>query len=333
MDRRHIIAALANWRAKFGFAGAVGVTLWIFDTYPPASVFWRAIAYYGIVPAVWILAIIFWSPVWYFLRRGRAQTVTSFLTFAIGGGTIGSLLGVSVWLGLRSYTEPSEDGTAPFAVEVRSGCVSDSGPLTLFMVSYPSMFGPTVSPVFYLSYFQITNRQDISSMVTDVDVAAGKAASGPWEDLLPIPLTGTTLHMLGGRPSTAKRVALPHGTARLATPMKPEDMNQSMILSAEPVLESELRKSIPAHGVASGWAAFDSRSHRGLSPGAIYFQVRVRDSAGKNFLTVVELPRKSPEGSSMDINVGSLFASGQVENLRSFSFRYYSDPYPSPRSQ
>ena len=66
-------------------------------------------------------------------------------------GAVGAVIAIVIWL----ITEPKKTNveTDPFRVEVRSAFVSDSGPLTFYMVGYQSMFGQTISPVFYLSVF------------------------------------------------------------------------------------------------------------------------------------------------------------------------------------
>jgi hypothetical protein len=99
-------------------------------------------------------------------------------------GLTGVLWAVSIiWIQRR---EPKLKVTQQlFSAEVRSAAVSDSGPLTLFVMTV----GNTVSPIFYLAYIQITNLQDIPSVVDDVKIAVSKEPEGPWEDLVPMDLS------------------------------------------------------------------------------------------------------------------------------------------------
>lgn len=84
-----------------------------------------------------------------------------------------------------------------FSAEVRCSLVSDVGPLTFFIAAYPSVFGDTASPIFYLSYIQITNLQDVPSTISNFKVAVSKERDGPREDLIAIPLYHSTIYALG----------------------------------------------------------------------------------------------------------------------------------------
>src|SRR5262249_31645366 len=138
---------------------------------------------------------------------------------------------------------------SPFSVEVRAAYVQDSGQLTRFVVGYQSMFGQTVSPVFYLAYVQITNLQDVVSTVNDFKIAASKDAQGPWEDLVPIPLAqSSTLYALGVKSKGGSgALTTPNGTTRLIDPMSKKDLKLAVVLRANPTLETELVKPIRPH--------------------------------------------------------------------------------------
>jgi hypothetical protein len=220
-------------------------------------------------------------------------------------------------------------GTEPFSVDVRSAFVSDSGPLTKFMVAYPSMFGSTTSPVLYLAYIQLTNLQDVPTAVSDFKIAASKEAEGPWEDLVPIPLPSTTLYTLGVPTPYPKNLVLGHGTYRLATAPTKGDMALAAVVDASPKLASEIAKLIQPHDTIYGWIALDSLRHVGLSPGQIYFRIKARDAANKTGTYIVELPRKVLGDSSMDVNCGVIAISGVKANISGFHVKYYSDPYPT----
>jgi hypothetical protein len=240
---------------------------------------------------------------------------------------------VLAWILLRPESQSTSSTVSTpslFSVEVRTAIVSDSGPLTMYMVGYPSIYGQTASPIFYLAYIQITNLQDVTSTINEFKVAASKEPEGPWEDLVPIPLNITTLYSLGISTPYPKTLVMGRGTYRLATPMKTEDMKQAAILSANPTLESELTKPVQPHLPISGWIALDSLRHVGLSPGQIYFRIRLRDTANKSGAYVVVLPISQPGESSMDINNGSLQLTGLRTDISSFHVKYYGDPFPRP---
>ncbi len=226
----------------------------------------------------------------------------------------------SIWKNQRPQS-------TPFSVQVRSALVSDSGPLTLYMVVYPSRFGQTASPVFYLAFIQITNLQDIASTISEFSVSASKSSDGPWENLEPIPLSSVRLFSLGARTPTPKNVVFKHETYRLATPMTKDDMKHAALLNANPALGPKLAKPIQPHNSISGWVAFDPPTHKGLTPGQVYFRVSLRDTANKSDNYIVLLPTK--KDSSIDIDNGSIQVTGLVADISQFKVRYYSDPLSS----
>jgi hypothetical protein len=218
--------------------------------------------------------------------------------------------------------------TDPFRVEVRTSCVSDSGPLTLYMVTYPSVFGQTASPILYLAYIQIVNLQGVPSTMNDFEVAVSKEPEGPWEDLMQIPLVGTTLYALGSAASRPVRMSMGQGLYRFS-PRPAEEMRAASLLSAEPILESELGKPIPPYSPVHGWVAFDSWRHVGLTPGRIYFRVTLRDAANKGGQYVVPL-LVGNQISPSALNTGSFVVTGMSADLSNYYVKYYSDPFPSP---
>lgn len=217
-------------------------------------------------------------------------------------------------------------------IEVRSALVSDSGPLTSFMVAYPSSFGQTASPIIYLAYIRITNLQDIPITISEFKLDASKESTGPWEELIPITLKGPKLYFLGTKtpdlPPPPKMLTFGYGTFRLATIIKRENLKNATLLEVNPILESEMANPIEAHHLVSGWAAFDSRSHRGLTPGPIYFRVNLRDTANKGGSYILSLPR--PTGPSIDVDVGAVFVTGILNDISGFYVKYYSDPFTPP---
>ena len=217
-----------------------------------------------------------------------------------------------------------------FSVQVRSALVSDSGPLTLYMVAYPSIFGQTASPIFYLAFIQITNLQDIASTISEFSVYASKTPEGPWENLKPIPIASVRLFILGVRTPSPKKVLFKHETYRLATPMTTKDMKHAALLNASPALGPKLAKPIQPHDSISGWVALDPTTHKGLTPGQIYFRFSLRDTANKSDNYVVPLPIK--KDSSIGLDNGSIQVTGIVTDISQFKVHYYSDPFPSPNT-
>lgn len=220
----------------------------------------------------------------------------------------------------------------PFAIEVRFAFVSDTGPLTFYMVGHPSLtadhpsrFENAASPVFYLAYIQITNLQDVPSTISDFKIAGSKDPQGPWEDLVPIHLATTTLYALGSATTYPKTLMMGCGTARLATAMTKENMKNAEIVEAAPSLESEIAGSIPPHSTIRGWVALDSLRHAGLSPGQIYFRFKMLDAANKSGTYVAELPRRYFGDSSMDLNCGTIKVSGIPADISDFHVKYYAD--------
>ena len=276
------------------------------------------------------LAILLSKLSWWVIAERTESLSERAIFIAIIYGATGALW-FSGWMLTESRVQRFQLEKPPFGIEVRSAFVSDSGPLTLFMVGFPSMFGNTASPVFYLSYIEIINQQDIPSTIDDFKVAVSKEPEGPWEDLVPISLNTSTLYSLGASTPYPKNLGLDHGTYRLATAMMKEDMKRAAVIQTSPTLESEIKKSIQPHVPIYGWIALDSLRHVGLSPGQIYFRFKIRDAANKGGTFVAELPRKQPGDSSMNVNNGVIHVTGELVDISAFHVRYYGDSYPTPQ--
>jgi hypothetical protein len=262
-----------------------------------------------------------------------------------------SLFGALGWLSIEAFryldrrdsadrrgsaeanTRQAVETSIPFSAEVRSAFVSDSGPITLYMVTYPSMFGQTASPVLYLAVIQVTNLQDVVSTIDEFKVAASKELEGPWEDLVPVPLAITNLYVLGIHTPYPKVMEVGRGTYRLGTSMTKEDMRNAALLRADPALEFELTKPIQPHSTISGWVALDSLRHVGLTPGQIYFRITLRDAANKGGRYVTPLPIRQPGEPLMDVNIGSLQVVGLLTDISNFHVKYYSDPFSRPEDR
>jgi len=234
---------------------------------------------------------------------------------------------------LKSNEDLSQE--VPFGVEVRTAFVSDSGPLTFYMVSYRSPLGLTVSPVFYLMFVRITNLQDVGSTISGFEVAVSEKKEGPWEELVSIPLFTSSLYSLGTsvpdnsvKPEDTPTLVMGPGAFRL-TAMTMENMKYAIPLRPDRTLESEFSKPIPPHSPISGWVAFDSRRQMGVAAKEIYFRITLRDTAGKLGQYVEPLPIGRGDGASTYVDTGMMRIDGRVTDISSFNVKYYSDPFPN----
>ena len=228
-----------------------------------------------------------------------------------------------------SREKPKGEDLDTFNVEMRSLMISGDGPLTLFMVGYPSRFSQTASPVFYLAYMQITNNRDTAIALKNIALATASAPDGPWEDLPPIPLSQTTLYALGmhkvNQPleQGLNTLIFPYGVYSVRTPMHTGDMKRAAILLPNP-LESELTKPIPAHQPVYGWVAFDSPKH--TRPRQGNFRITLRDTANRSTTYSISLPTKQAGQAPMEFNPSHLqVVKGRTADISRFTVRYYSD--------
>jgi hypothetical protein len=241
----------------------------------------------------------------------------------VGGVAISAL--VTSLFGYYTWPAPRPIPQNDFSVEVRSALVCDSSPVAFYMVSYPSSFGFTASPVLYLAFLRITNNQDSASTIGKLLVAVSNDPDGPWEELVQIPLTSMALYQLGdGRVPIPKLLVI--DTTFHVDGTKPENLKYAMGIVANPMLERELANPIDPHMLCSGWAAFDVRSHKTLPLGPIYFRVVLRDNNNRGGTFTTALPQQQIVGS----DVGKLEVLGTVTDISSFHLKYYSDPFPVP---
>jgi len=306
---------------RLGFAGllvaVIGVAL-VYLWPDKRWIGWLSLGIAAILAAGWATLEI---------REKFGSTSASFWGSVLIGAIFGGGAAGLIWQSITS----AQRQVPSFGVEVRSAFVSDSGPVTTFMVAYQSMFGNTASPIFYLSYMQVTNLQDVRATISDFRVSVSKEPEGPWEDLVPIPLPTTTLYTLATLTPSPKIIAMTHGTSRLATPMTKDDMKLAAVIETSPALESEIAKTIPPHSPVRGWIALDSLRHVGLSPGQIYFRVKIPDSGKKGGTYVTELHRRVSGDASVDVNCGTIRVVGIRADISGFHVRYYGDPYPTPQ--
>ena len=122
-----------------------------------------------------------------------------------------------------------------------------------------------------------------------------------------------------------------NGTYRLGTIPPESYMKMARMIAVSPtLLEVEMAKPINAHASIWGWVALDSLRHVGLTPGQIYFRIKLRDSSNKEDSPyVVELPRKQPDNNAMDINCGTMLVTNVTADISGSHLKYWPPPKPS----
>ena len=218
----------------------------------------------------------------------------------------------------------------PFRAEVRAAMIHDAlGPLSLFMVGYNSMYGRTASPVVYLVYLQVVNLQDVPSTIANYSVAVSDNETGPWGDLVPIPLVSSDLYALGTNQPGHGTIAFPRGAYRLGTSMQREDMTKAALMNPSPKFDVELSQPIQPHDTVRGWAAFGTRGRVGEQV-RNYFRVTLRDTADVSFASIAALYRCSPDDVEADTAIALMDKMGPILDISDFHVRYYGEPYPHP---
>jgi hypothetical protein len=276
----------------------------------PMNAIWRSVLLFGVLC---LLVDITWRARWTINWKRRVKVIATSVLAAI-------YLGVAVTLIVYEYRSTP----ALFNAEMRLAYVTDSGPLTHFMVAYPSRAGETLSPVFYLTFIQITNLQAVPSSITDFEVAVGKGEDGPWENLPNIPLASKGLLNLTGN-GPRKILTAPPGTYRMNAPRNTEHLKQAAVVVADPKLENELANPIPPHHTIRGWLALDVPSGNARGQGN-YFRIKLRDAAGKSATCIMSLPSSEPDDPAGHVDNGKLLMVGEVIDVSGFKVKNYSAP-------
>ena len=208
--------------------------------------------------------------------------------------------------------------------------VSDSGPKTMYMVRYPSSFGDTVSPIFYLLYLKILNADDRPHPVDSVRFEVAKDADGPWEQVESIPLGGVSLLTIADSYVPSNRtIEMRHAAYRLAD----QPIGQRGFFSGlQPgFLEDELKHPLKPGSPVYGWVALDSLRHVGLTPGRIYLRLVV-GSGSSETSSVSEFPQLN-DLTMMELNCGSILVTTGSVDLSTLHLKYFSDPNPPPKQR
>jgi hypothetical protein len=117
-----------------------------------------------------------------------------------------------------------------------------------------------------------------------------------------------------------------YGTMRFSRTMTSDDLKVAAVVKAEPAMESELAKPIPPHTPIRGWVALHSPRHVGLTPGRIYFRVKILDAANGESTYVTELPKSSSQDTATYADSGQLDIVGTNVDLRSLQIKYFREP-------
>jgi hypothetical protein len=196
----------------------------------------------------------------------------------------------------------------PFNADVRVSLVDvGKGPLGMFMGVYHSQNGLTASPIRFLLYVQIANRQDVPAKIDSYSVAISNSRSGPWQQLPNMNLITMRVFSIG--------VSSDQSTAQK------EPLRYAQQMQLDPLLDAELQRQVPARDSIAGWAAFDrpDEAHELTT----FFKVSLRDIGGNTIATVSRDPLES-DGHTM-IGMASMRAVGARADLSSVFIRRHRD--------
>ena len=168
----------------------------------------------------------------------------------------------------------------PFVAEVRVAIVDvGKSPVGLFMAVRDTNGNKIASPIGFLLYIQVANRQEFPIQIDSFLVAASDFARGPWTPLSNIRLQGVEVVATGvtTQPLTSQQAQL--------------EKSGKVVLS--PALEVELKKQLEPHNAVAGWAVFD-REETVKSKTPKYYKVSLRDTNG-TMVDSVSSPRPTEE--------------------------------------
>jgi len=299
----------------------------------------------GVGIVVTVVAALTKDPRWLLLIAWPIFSVAFWLIFNSSIGprramwllTVGACVltgGALDWLSNALAPAPHADAapssaateSAKYTVGIRSTQVfTGKGPLAVYMVGYNSFHGSTVSPVMALTNILIHSNSNEPNTIESYRVAVGKTANGPWVDLVPIPLQGTALYMLGLKTvPSPKDAIIGKGAYILGAPhLTTDDMKIAALLQPYPTFESQLSRPIQPHSTIGGWAAFDVRDRNDDAMGNFY-KVTLRDSANVITASVYPLPARKPgDDAEQDTQQGRLVVTGAVSDISKFHIRYF----------
>jgi hypothetical protein len=195
-----------------------------------------------------------------------------------------------------------------FRIELRLSMLFPSKDLvTNYAMIHPG--SNTASPIDVMLYVQLTNKQNIPSLISRYSVEIAAAGNGPWEELLPMSITGGQEVYL-----------IPGHEHKVLTDAIVIDMSQDG-------LENILRKRpLSPHETVIGWLLFASKPKRakeGYSyrfPIANFYRFFFRDAAGSETQQIVSA-RRTVKGH--DLRDGAPLRFGQRKDLSNFRFKEY----------
>lgn len=203
----------------------------------------------------------------------------------------------------KSVSDGTEIGH--YIADVKVAFVNSGfGESTLFITSYNTPSGLAVSPLYYLFYIQITNKND--SPVTQINdiVVSIQEPNGQWAPLRKIPLVGKDLYILtpGRQPNGLVPPAklVPRGTFRL-TPLPTSELAFARKMTLQKILEAEMPLSTQKRSI-EGWAAFDF-GNVPMDASNIAFRIQVIDNTNTPSIAYATLPDPSPNAGDPPVAV------------------------------
>jgi len=273
-------------------------------------------------------------------RRNKLISLSVMTFFFVAGGIVSAFLLLSEYRQARTViaSPPTQEAvTHPndlFNAEIRVALNSTGrSPLTLYMMQYPSSFGSTASPLPYLFYLQITNRQDFVSTVNSYKLEVLDDRN-QWLPMQSIPIEEGIIYTLNSTAPAFRgiiqnpgAIRTPKGTYRLATSMQPSALQNAIRVNPTPILNLALQKPLSPHGSVEGWAAFDSIEGLADVPQR-HFKITIKDSASATSTISTDNPLP---GKETDTSIALIWVTGPTIDLSGAHIKFYSEPFPLPK--
>lgn len=276
--------------------------------------------------------------------RKTMDIFASILIFLAGGC-------VALWTWYKLPTaSPEKEKTEtmaalPMSVEIRTAIRCSPGPLSPYVVVYPSMFGDTLSPIFLLCNIHIENVQSEPLTVRSYSVALSENKKD-WADLIPIALRERkTIYSVLSGPSplppgsgsgsgqNRRRVAFDRGTYVLGNSTKKAHLEFAMLTFLEPPLQDSIGQTMKPHDFISGWVAFDFPSPESLAITAKTLRVTLQCGPREtdNHAFIIDLPGRGPKSdASTEAQDASIVLVDKLQDLRNHFVKRYSVPFRKP---
>jgi hypothetical protein len=201
------------------------------------------------------------------------------------------------------------------------------------MVSYDDrVHGATASPIVFMMYLELVNRQDFGIKIDRYWVDVGWSRYLPWwHRLPPISLLEYPVYAIGipGLPTdyvpAPHAVMLPKGTYRFeeVPGNKQAALRHSMIVKANPIFDAEIQSQIGPHTTIQGWSAFDRADDINDLAG-YYIRISVEDSTGTISSSIVTLPLH--EEGFVDTTDAITTTTNELKDRSALYLKFYSQP-------